>query len=163
MQATLGASPRVQLRQLQVLAGEARLQLTGLTLTDADHWQWRPEGKFVLHPTTVDALRSLIGNDIPLQAGVEGVVDFSEDAAHPHGTLLLRHPLAALGDHTLEFDRALIYFTLNDDMVVITKETTVRFHGASISLAGTVPFDQRTLAAAGNQIAADRGRRSESG
>ena len=152
VQANLGASPTVQLRKLQMLVDGNHLQLSGVTLTDFEHLHWAPTGKLVLLPTTFAALHLLIGNDIPLQGVVEGVVDFTKDTAHPNGTLLLRHPCFTIGTRTIEFDRANIHFAIQDDKVIIEKETTLRYHGTSITVAGTVPFDQHTFAPLGVRL-----------
>ena len=152
VQAALGAAPVLQLQKLQVLAAGNQLQLSGVTISDFAHWHWTPMGKLVLRPTTLAALQPLICTAIPVQAGVEGVVDFT-------GTPRIRTAHCCCAIPVLRSDpgpsNSIARSSPLPSMLtwsIIEKETTLRYHGTTISVTGTMPFDQHTLSPLGIRL-----------
>ncbi len=151
VQGSLGASPALELGHILLLANGNQVQLSGLQLTNFSHLRWTPRGTLLLHPTTLQALQGITGTHLPLQGAAEGVVHFSEQDGHPEGTLLLRHPRLTLGAIPVQFDRATFHFDIDNAVIHIT-EAQVRYHGATVSVTGTLPFDQNTLSPQGVKL-----------
>lgn len=142
--ASLTPALQVSLQKIYLLAGGNQMQLSELAIPDFTKMDWAANGTLLLHPTTFGALKSVTGVDIPLNGVVQAEMHFTDDD-DPAGTLELYHPWLTIGKQPLEFDRATVHFTLRPEEVEVTDARLV-YHGAALSVSGTVPFDQRTLA-----------------